>query len=54
MGTGIVGTIVSLVVGGSVAAITVVGVVSNQTSAPSQSPGDSSLPASEIVDYGSN
>lgn len=54
MGTGIVGTIVSLIVGGTVAAVTVVGVVSNQTAAPSTSPGDSSLPASQIVDYGSN
>lgn len=54
MGTGIVGTIVALVVGGSLAAVTVVGVVGSQTAAPSESPGDSSLPASQIVDYGSN
>jgi len=54
MGTGIIGTIVSLVVGGAVATVTVVGVVGSQTSAPNESPVDSSQPASQIVQYGSN
>ncbi|WP_447645677.1 hypothetical protein [Nocardioides zeae] len=54
MGTGIIGTIVSLVVGGSVAAVTVVGVVSSQTAAPSESPIDVNSPASQVIDYGSN
>ncbi|GAB3080077.1 hypothetical protein GCM10027215_22220 [Nocardioides zeae] len=54
MGTGLIGTLVSLVVGGTVAAVSVVGVVSSQTSAPSTSPGDSQAPAASVIDYGSN
>ncbi|MFW6774673.1 DUF2613 family protein [Nocardioides sp. CPCC 205120] len=54
MGTGIIGTIVSLVVGGSVAAVTVVGVVNSQTSAPEKSPVDSHAPTSSIIEYGEN
>jgi len=54
MGTGIIGTLVSLVVGGTVAAVTVVGVVSSQTGAPSESPGNSSEPAASVIQYGDN
>ncbi|MDF9715606.1 hypothetical protein INN71_07715 [Nocardioides sp. ChNu-153] len=54
MGTGIIGTIVSLVVGGSVAAVTVVGVVNSQTAAPEDSPVDSQAPTSSIIEYGDN
>lgn len=54
MGTGIIGTIVSLIVGGSVAAVTVVGVVNSQTGAPSESPGDAQQPAASVIQYGSN
>ncbi len=50
MGT-IIGTIVSIVVGGTVATVTVVGLVSSQTAAPDKSPVSVNSPA---IDYGSN
>ncbi len=45
-----VGGFIAMAAGASLAAATVVGVVSNQTKDPAQSPGDSQSPA---VDYGS-
>ena len=50
MGT-IIGTIAAMVVGGSVAAVTIVGVVGSQTSPPDQSPTSVNAPA---IEYGSN
>lgn len=50
MGT-IVSTIAAVLVGGTVAAVTVVGVVNSQTSAPDQSPASVNSPA---IQYGSN
>jgi hypothetical protein len=47
----ILSTIAAMVVGGSVAAVTVVGVVSSQTSAPASSPANVNSP---VLDYGSN
>lgn len=45
------GTIVSIVVGGAVAAATIVGVVNSQTSTPDKSP----VSVSEVgINYGSN
>ncbi len=44
-------TIAAMVVGGSVAAVTLVGVVGSQTAAPEQSPTSVNAPA---IEYGSN
>lgn len=52
MGTTILVTIGSLLAGGAVAAVAVVGVVSSQTSAPDQSPTNVTQPVA--IDYGSN
>lgn len=49
MGT-VIGTIVSLVVGGAVAAVTVIGVVNSQTDADGASPANVNQP---VVAYGS-
>jgi hypothetical protein len=48
---GILSTIAAMVVGGSVAAVTVVGLVNSQTAAPDQSPASVNSPA---IEYGSN
>jgi hypothetical protein len=50
MGT-ILGTIIAAVVGGTVAAVTVVGLVSSQTAAPDESPASVNSP---VINYGSN
>lgn len=50
MGT-IVSTVAAMLVGGTVAAFTVVGVVNSQTSAPDQSPASVDSPQ---IQYGSN
>ena len=51
MGSSIVGAIVSVVVGGAVAAATVVGIVSSQTSTPEKSP----VNVGNVgIEYGSN
>ena len=50
MGT-IVSTIAAMLVGGTVAAVTVVGVVNSQTAAPEKSPVSVNSPT---IDYGSN
>lgn len=42
--------VVSVIAGGVLATVTVVGLVSSQTSAPSESPADVQSP---VVDYGS-
>jgi hypothetical protein len=47
----IVGTIAALVVGAAVAAATVFGVVSSQTGASGDSPGNVNQP---VIEYGSN
>jgi hypothetical protein len=47
----IIGVVASLVVGGAVAAATVVGLVSSQTAPPAESPGSVTAPA---IPYGSN
>jgi hypothetical protein len=47
----IVGTIAALVVGAAVASATVFGVVSSQTNASGESPGDVNQP---VIEYGSN
>ncbi len=52
MGT-ILGTIGSLVIGGVVASVTIVGLVSSSVNSSSNSPGDISAPASSQIDYGS-
>ncbi|SDS22907.1 Protein of unknown function [Nocardioides scoriae] len=52
VGTSIVTTIASVVAGGAVAAVSIVGLVSSQTSAPSESPADVNAPV--VIDYGSN
>ncbi len=52
MGTTILVTIGSILAGGAVAAVSVIGLVSSQTSAPGTSPTDISQPVS--IDYGSN
>ncbi len=44
----------SIVIGGTVAAITIVGVVESQTAAPEESPVSVSSSADELVTYGSN
>ena len=50
MGT-LVSTFAAMIVGGSVAAVTVVGVVNSQTAPPEKSPVSVNAPA---IDYGSN
>jgi hypothetical protein len=47
----ILGTIAAVVIGGTAAAVTVVGLVNTQTAAPDQSPVSVNAPA---IDYGSN
>lgn len=47
----VIGTVASIIVGGVVATVTVVGVVNSQTSAPEESPGDVH---NISVEYGSN
>lgn len=47
----ILSTIAAMVVGGTVAAVTVVGVVNSQTAAPEQSPANVNAP---VIEYGSN
>ncbi|MXG88532.1 hypothetical protein [Nocardioides flavescens] len=49
MGT-VITTFVSMLVGGAVAAVTVVGVVNSQTTAPDKTPVSVNAPA---IDYGS-
>ena len=50
MGT-IVGTIVSLIVGGAVASVTVIGLVNSQTGPVDHSPANINQP---VIQYGSN
>jgi hypothetical protein len=50
----ILSTIAAMVVGGSVAAVTIVGVVGSQTAPPDKSPTSVNAPASDYIDYGSN
>ncbi len=50
MGT-ILSTVGAMIVGGAVAAVTVVGVVNSQTAAPEDSPASVNAPA---IEYGSN
>lgn len=52
MGASLITTIGSLVAGGVVAAVTIVGVVNSQTSAGDQSPADVTQPV--VIDYGTN
>jgi hypothetical protein len=47
----ILSTIAAMVIGGAVAAVTVVGVVNSQTAGPDTSPGSVNSP---VIDYGSN
>jgi len=47
----LVSTFAAMIVGGSVAAVTVVGVVNSQTAPPEKSPVSVNAPA---IDYGSN
>jgi hypothetical protein len=51
VGSSIIGAIAALVVGGAIASATVVGLVSSQQGAPSQSPGSVTEPT---IPYGSN
>lgn len=46
----ILGTVAAMIVGGSVAAVTLIGVVNSQTSAPGESPANVNAP---VVQYGS-
>ncbi len=48
----IITTFISLVAGGAIAAVGVVGLVSSQVSAPAQSPTNANQPV--VIDYGSN
>ena len=50
MGT-ILSTVAAMIVGGTVATVTVIGVVNSQTSPPSNSPANVNAP---VIDYGSN
>ncbi len=50
MTNSILAAIAALVVGGGIAGATVFGLVSSQTSAPSESPGDAAKP---VIQYGS-
>jgi len=50
--TTILATIGSILAGGAVAVVSVVGLVSSQTGAPDNSPGNISQPVS--IDYGTN
>lgn len=52
MGT-ILGTIGSLIVGGVVASVTVIGLVNSSVNSTSSTPGDINAPASQQFDYGS-
>ncbi len=52
MGTSLITTIGSLIAGGTVAAVTIVGVVNSQTGADGASPTDVTQPVS--IDYGTN
>lgn len=52
MGSSIVATAVSLLVGGAAAAATVIGLVDNETSAPDKSPVN--VTEEIVVDYGTN
>ena len=47
----ILNTIAAMVVGGAVAAVTIVGVVGSQTAAPEESPTNVNAP---VIEYGSN
>jgi hypothetical protein len=50
-GSSLVTTIVSVLAGGAVAAVSVVGLVNSQTAAPADSPVDVTAPVN--IDYGS-
>ena len=50
----ILSTIAAMVVGGTVATVTIVGVVNSQTAAPDKSPVNVNAPASAQIEYGSN
>lgn len=52
LGSSLVTTVVSVLAGGAVAAVSVVGLVSSQTSPPAKSPVDVTAPVA--IDYGSN
>ena len=52
LGTSILATVGSLIAGGAVAAVTIVGLVNSQTGAPASSPSD--VTKSVSIDYGSN
>jgi hypothetical protein len=47
----ILSTFAAMIVGGTVAAVTVVGVVNSQTAAPDESPTSVNAP---VIEYGSN
>lgn len=49
MNAGFIGPIVSLVAGGLLASVSVFGLISSQTSAPSKSPANAEAP---VFDYG--
>jgi hypothetical protein len=49
----ILGTIGSMIVGGVVASVTIVGLVSSSVNTSSDTPGDINAPASSQIDYGS-
>lgn len=53
MGT-IAATIAAMLLGGTVATFTVVGVVNSQTAGPDQSPASVDTPAEQQIEYGSN
>lgn len=52
MGATVLATVGSVVAGGVVAVVSIVGLVNSQTNAPASSPTDISQPVS--IDYGSN
>jgi len=49
----ILGTIASLIVGGAVASVTIVGLVNSSVDSTSSNPGNVNAPASSQIDYGS-